>query len=230
MKILSLITDVGQTPITINHYLTDEPREVKLIRVHGDELSAKECSLAWLSEEGGEFIDIENPWREIRFEWDTAWHSVDPNRMFSASGIATSLQEQGSVPTDALLKAVKPLANQVGQLLQKANTVIALHNNEDFNIGYYQPDGECFESGLAVHQVDNMHPHDFVLVTQAADFERLKKSQMNVVLLNDAESDHAGSLSEYCTRLGQRYFNIEALRGHLQEQKQMLRLIMENLD
>ncbi len=227
MKTQNLITLVGKTPITIQHHLTDDPRAVKLVRVHGDELSAKECSLAWLAEQGGEFIDIENVTREVRFEWDSEWHSVDPNRMFTSNGIANSLQEQGSQPTPELLNAVEPLAQKISQLLQPASTVIAMHNNLDFNIRYYQAGGECIESADGVHQNTDMHPHDFVLVTARNDFDILKAANVNVVLLNDVVTDHSGSLSEHCMARGQRYFNIEAYRGHLQEQQRMLRVIMD---
>ena len=218
---------VGETTVTLQHYLTDQACTTKLIRVHGDELSARDCSLRWLQEQGGEYIDIDNPSREIRFQYQQAWHSVDPNRMFSSEGISASIRELGSEPTQALIQAVQPIAEKISQLLLPATTVVALHNNLDFNINYYLPGGECVGSGRQVHQSNKWHPHDFVLVSDASDFDNLANLDVNVVLLNDEVTDHSGSLSEHCMARKQRYFNIETYRGHVNEQFQLLRWVME---
>lgn len=215
---------LGQTDLTLTHYQNASSGLV-LARLHGDELAASRVGQAWVAENGGEFLDIENEKRNVSFTWQAQIIEFDPNRIFSRAGQIATLNSHACPSHDPILNEVEKFADAYKAYLQDRGAVIALHNNIDFNLGYYLPGGECEASALAVHHNPRENPHDFVIVTQARDYKALQTAGVNVVLENGEKLDFPGSLSAYCQSINLRYFNIETFRGHDTQQQTLLETI-----
>ena len=71
----------------------------------------------------------------------------------------------------------------------------------------------------------DQNPRDFIICTNADDFEKLSSGPYNVVLQNKFPDKDDGSLSWEALRRNVRYLNIETRLGYLKKQKDMLNLI-----
>ena len=72
---------------------------------------------------------------------------------------------------------------------------------------------------------ENENPRDFIICTNADDFEKLSSGPYNVVLQNKLPKKDDGSLSWEALRRNVRYLNVETRLGYLSKQKKMLNFI-----
>ena len=75
----------------------------------------------------------------------------------------------------------------------------------------------------------NENPRDFIICTNAHDYEKLSSGPYNVVLQNKLPKKDDGSLSWESLRRRVRYLNVETRLGYLSKQKKMLKFIEETL-
>ena len=75
----------------------------------------------------------------------------------------------------------------------------------------------------------NENPRDFIICTNAHDYEKLSSGPYNVVLQNKLPKKDDGSLSWESLRRRVRYLNVETRLGYLSKQKKMLKFIEEVL-
>ena len=73
------------------------------------------------------------------------------------------------------------------------------------------------------------NPRDFVLCTNANDYQKLKDGPYNVVLQNRMKKNNNGSLSWAAIEHGVRYINIETRLGWLSQQRKMLQFVEKKL-
>lgn len=216
---------VGSSTVRFHHY-GNKPGPIFLLRLHGDEYDASDAGIWWVKNYGGEFLDIENDTRAVYFDIAHELYAFDPNRIFSTEGITNTLNEYCDDSSPNAVKEIEKLARFITRKLRKYALVVALHNNEDFNIHFYEEGGECFETAKDVYVNPDMHPHDFAIVSQEDDFIALKAQQINVVCELATHNDQPGSLSEYCTQQAIRYINIETKKGRGKTQREILKVVM----
>lgn len=209
------------------HIYGNPKSDISLLRVHGNEYDASDAG-RWAANAFGHcFLDIENDTREIYFDLNQEMYAFDPNRIFSQSGIEATLRAYCDDASPEAVREVESLARFITNRLRHSPLVVALHNNDDFNIRDYLAGGECQNSAKSVYQNPDMHPHDFAIVTHQADYDALKAQQINVVIEHNLNNDHPGSLSEYCLAHGIRYINIETKKGRGKTQRDILKYVLK---
>ena len=116
-------------------------------------------------------------------------------------------------------------------MIDPGTIVVAMHNNTDVNysIKSYLPGGDESENTKDVYINDSWDPDDFVYTTVEEYFNELKARGVNVILQDNEACVNDGSLSVYCGQNDIPYLNIEAQKGHLEEQIQLIGIVMEIL-
>ena len=187
--------------------------------VHGNERTAHAVLLAHMKAVPGRAFLVENTVRNI----PVGGGLLDPNRMFSRVGAEKNLRSLNQGWTDAQVSMALDVLDRdrdrfLETILPKAGKLlVALHNNGP---GYSVNDEVPISDAVSLN--DAGHPHEFMLCTMRSDFERLSKSQFNVVLQNTAPIEDDGSLSRLAAVRGIRYVNIEAGLGNSEGQQAML--------
>ncbi|GJQ32612.1 MAG: hypothetical protein HBSAPP04_14510 [Ignavibacteriaceae bacterium] len=193
------------------------------IVLHDDENTGVEAMNTILKSQKSSFIELRaSGTRLIPFRLNGRSYKFDPNRIFTPAGIRKTLANNGGT-SPAAEKAVAELANRITGMLEKFDTVIAVHNNRrGYSLQDYLPGGTYARDAADVHWVKGTSPNDFYFVVERDDFEALKAKGINVVLQSAATVTDDGSLSVYCQQKGIRYLNCEAYDGHLSQQIFML--------
>ena len=110
-------------------------------------------------------------------------------------------------------------------LPSESGYLISLHNNfRGYNV--YKEKNKSQKVSIKKTQ----NPRDFIICTDANDYERLSLGPFNVVLQNELPEKDDGSLSWEALRRNVRYLNVETRLGYLSKQKKMLKFIEEVLD
>jgi len=163
---------------------------------------------------------------------------VDPNRLFTIAGIASSIKKlnpnlvlDSTTARKAIKRAFKLGKFVLAQLNQAKQPItwVAMHNNTegfagdhhngrgDVSIYRYKSKLGNGENFLIDVNIADFHDEDNLFyVTQPIDFQMMRKYHWNVVLQNpivttDPKEDD-GSLSVYAQMHNIRYINIEAER------------------
>ena len=197
----------------------------RYLHIHGDESTARDVLREHSKAHPGRYYFIAGQQRMVR----VGELVIDPNRMFTPAGARENLahnnRDTPSAQIDeamALLDRDRP-AFVNAALPPKGGLMVALHNNS----ASYSVENEIPISDK-VSLADKEHPHEFILATNQADFERLARGKWNVVLQKTVLQDD-GSFSGLSARLGLRYCNIEAGIGNFNKQKEMLLFLEEIL-
>lgn len=194
---------------------------------------------------------------ELTFKEGNAW--LDPNRMFTADGVRSSIMREN--PDISATLAEKAIARgvQIGRFalaimaLDSKSIIITLHNNTPgydndgkggvgtVAMGRYQKLAEKGAYFLEDLHIGRHDEDDFFFITDRRDFEHMKRDNWNLVLQNPGvatrRDEDDGSLSVYAAQIGLRYFNIEAQRknddgsgeDHVAEQQAMFAYLMNYL-
>jgi hypothetical protein len=165
--------------------------------------------------------------RLLRFEAGGRACAVDPNRIFSDTGLAASLALHGADNSQAR-GAVRALRQAVLALLaaDAAQPMVALHNNGGggFSVHNYRPGQRWASDAASVHLAPAQPATDFFLVTRRALFDTLVADGFSVVLQAATAFDD-GSLSVWAQRQGRAYINVEAGHGRQAAQLVMLQAV-----
>lgn len=188
------------------------------VHLHENEQTALKSAKMYLAREGGTLITLKHSGeRNVVFYLKKVRYEFDPNRIFTDRGIRNTLKKHGHYSPQAH-RVVKGFARRILALLPKGK-VIAVHNNREYSMKDYFPYHPLATDVKTVHYIPFTSYRNFYFVTQAKDYERLKKLRFNVAL----QAKHAsndGSLSYY---LGKKnYINIEAAFHALAQQLKML--------
>jgi hypothetical protein len=228
----------------ITHQLGDKNIQLKLmqygtvagtccINLHDDESTAVQAAQAVLQQRGGLLIKIENKaQRLISFPFKGIVHTFDPNRIFSAKGIALTLKAKGKVHPQAAA-AVAQFAARILQLIpDSAACIVALHNNTDgdFSINTYQPGGKRHTDACQVYADSWQDIDDITLTTDSTLFDKMAGFGYNSVLQDNVRVVQDGSLSVYYGLQNRRYINIETQHGKTLQYKEMLGKLISFLE
>jgi hypothetical protein len=202
------------------------PSRWRYLWVHGNERTARQILLEHLQQSFGAGFLIESSQRYVPLEGGR----IDPNRMFSRVGAEKNLRLLNpDWSPDQIASALDRLDKDRPKFLKKllpppGGVLVALHNNSE---GYSVRDEVPISDRTSLRDED--HPHEFLLCTDPADFDRLSLSPFNVVLQQSAPPEDDGSLSRLASKRGVRYVNIEAALGNAAGQRQMLDWVERNL-
>ena len=179
-----------------------------------------------LRRSGGRLVELQHGGkRDITFRLDGGDFAVDPNRIFTPEGVRRTLTKLSRSTAEAE-RAVGRFAGELLAIdaIERADVVIALHNNSEgqYSAKSYEKEAIYAQDASDVFIKDGSDPDDFFFVTEAAVFDALRRRGYNVVLQDNRQVTDDGSLSVYCGRAGVRYINVEAQKGHLDQQVAML--------
>lgn len=203
--------------------------KVLFINVHEDEVTSIETTEEYAKTEPIHFLRIYHEGtRRLNFTLKSKSYSVDPNRIYTAKGRRKTLKDGGRYSL-AASRQVKMFATEILADINKKQVVIAMHNNtdENYTIKSYLPGGDESANTTAIHVNPEMDADDFIYTTVPAYFEAFKSKNINVILQNDKKFVNDGSLSVYCALNGINYINIEAQKGHFEEQLQLIKEVMD---
>ncbi|HBY59670.1 MAG TPA: hypothetical protein DEH78_07590 [Solibacterales bacterium] len=198
----------------------------RYLLIHGDESTARRVLLDHMKTRPGVAHLVINETRTVAFEGG----KLDPNRLFSRAGAERNLRRLNPSWTQpGLDRALDRLDRERPKLLRailpaRGALLVALHNNAR---GYSMQDEIPISDRTALNEPQR--PHEFMLATSPADFERLANGPHNVLLQSRPTGDDDGSLSRLAAREGIRYVNIEAGIGEQARQSAMLEFLERSL-
>jgi hypothetical protein len=202
-----------------------------IFNMHDDEDTAVEASLEVIRKYGGRLIELRhNGERLISFRLGTESYRVDPNRIFTDSGLRKTLENYSTYSRPAFDEVndfASALLSDFG--LDNTGLIVTAHNNgkDEYSAESYLA-GAAYENDASqVFIAEGSDPDDFFFVTGISVFEKLKEAGFNVVLQNNQTVTDDGSLSVLAGRKGIPYINCEAEKGHLEEQIRMLEAVVE---
>lgn len=215
---------LGQTPITLTLRTYTAPTALFFIHLHDNENTAKSTVMDLLAQEGGQFLSIENNLqRNISFQLNGELFTFDPNRIFSDTGIVSTLKLLSTHDT-AALRVIKDFATFVLYKIPDTALVAAVHNNTNanFSIASYQT-APLSNEALAVTINSKKDIDDFILTTDSSIFHYYQQKNHNAVLQRPNNLPDDGSLSIFFGGKSKRYINIEAEHGHASQQRLLLK-------
>ncbi len=159
--------------------------------------------------------------------------TVDPNRVFSLSGVTRDLNNF-SIYREQEAKACYQFGKDMVKTLgmkKGTSPVVALHNNANggYSIKSYEQGGKEAGSAEKIHRAPGHDTDSFFLVTNGRLYGELAARGYNVVLQSRQAPDD-GSLSVYCGKAGIIYINVECQHGDTDTQRKMLSDLFEILD
>ncbi|MBI86511.1 MAG: hypothetical protein CMG63_00375 [Candidatus Marinimicrobia bacterium] len=194
----------------------------RYIWLHGDEQTAKMALEYHIKKYSGVAFFIDSETREVPFESTI----IDPNRIFSRKGSYYALRKfKPDWAPGTLKKALDKLDADREYFLNvlmpnESGYLISLHNNfRGYNVHKEKRNSQKFSIKK------NQNPRDFILCTNAIDYEKLSSGPYNVVLQNQLPKKDDGSLSWEALRRNVRYLNVETRLGYLSKQKKMMKFI-----
>lgn len=225
------VVSMGDSTVIIRQYKSTVHRNILFLNVHEDEQTSIEAVRAFAGDSSLNFFYLEHQGtRRIEFSHRKKFFSIDPNRIYTSKGRKNTLKDGGKYSWRAG-RTTKRLAQEILDLIKPNTIVVAMHNNTDVNysIKSYLPGGDEAANTKDVFVTDSWDPDDFVYTTVPEYFEALKANDVNVILQDNSSCVDDGSLSVYCGKNKIPYLNIEAQKGHLEEQIQLISEVMRIL-
>ncbi|MCW3118348.1 MAG: hypothetical protein JWM28_2430 [Chitinophagaceae bacterium] len=224
LKQTEFIYRLGDADIGVVVYKYNNNPGIVLVSPHDDEETAIEVSKKALRKLGGTLIKINNnKKRLITFNIHGSSFQFDPNRIFTHTGIITSLKKYGNYSPSAVSK-IKSFAKFIlSKIPSDTRNVIALHNNHkgQYSIDTYD-NGNLFRDSRAVYIDSSRDKDDFFLTTNEVLYNKIRGYRYNVILQNNDIAKDDGSLSIYFGRKNKSYVNVETEHGKSDAQLKML--------
>lgn len=229
----TFIYTLGNRQIPIKTLKYGKNKDIVMISLHDDETTGVEAAKKVLEKTGGFLIKIENNnERYITFSHKGKTLRFDPNRIFTRTGIRSTLLEQNNYGTDATIKAVDGFAKFLLRKIPPTRTLIALHNNDDDGLSVitYMQGGHHEKDVVTVNKNEAHDPDNFFLTTDQRLFRSLRSAGYNVIFQNNKKAKDDGSLSINYGRRRKSYVNIEAKTGMIRMQEKMIETVMRMIE
>ena len=206
-----------------------------LFNLHNNEQTSLKAAWQVVENRGGNLLWLEHAGsRHVTFSFKGEQFRFDPNRIFSKAGVRCSLALQSKKGYSK--QSFQSAAHLVDQFAQKIiskylsayKLIIALHNcgRGGYSLKDYQSGGVYSAEASAVYQ-GMTNAGNFYFVNEVRNFNLLKSKQFNVVLQDNQNVSDDGSLSVYCAKNQQVYFNVEALHYEYAQQVEMIDSLYE---
>ena len=217
-------------PIRILQY--GAQNNLVFINLHDDEKTSVEAAMKILEQYGGTLIKLDNKGeRNISYRLGRYAYHIDPNRIFSESGIRETLEELGRTGDKAVSEA-KLLGERILQLIPlETSCVIALHNNtaDLYSARDYLPGQQREKDSKKVSINPSEDSDDFFLTTDNQLYRKLSEKGFNTILQDNRNCKNDGSLSYYFGRVNLRYVNCETEHGKTEQYFKMMKALISSL-
>lgn len=207
-------------------HLRNGSAPLRLLRIHGNEETAREAVESLIEEIPGEAWIVDSSTRHVLL----GGLRLDPNRMFSRGGAEKNLRLLNpDADAVAISEVLDRLDRERARLMDAlapppGGLWIAAHNNGPG----YSMDTEAPIS-QRVHRAQPDSPRDFFLFTREEDFRKVAAGPYNALLQDQPGGEDDGSLSRWCAARALRYVNVEVAHGRLDKQLEMLRWLLAAL-
>ncbi len=227
----SLTYLLAERPVTVREENYGATKDWVFVHLHGSEQTSLKAAQKVLPYTGGHLIKIENRTeRNLPVILNNNKWQIDPNRIFSDTGIIMNLKELNKhKASPGVVNKINQFGEQVASLLpENSNCIIALHNNTDkhFSIKDYLPGGKRVRDAKKVFFNEEEDPDDIVLTTDSLIYEHMANACYNTILQDAVNVKKDGSLSVYAALRGKRYVNIETEHGREAQYVKMLEHLM----
>jgi hypothetical protein len=222
---------IGDSTIHIHHQYINTDSTILYFNIHEDEQTSIEAIREFNKSTPVNFSYIEhNKTRRIFFNIKTKVYSFDPNRIFTAKGRRNTVEQRRFLGFRSRAVA-KIFSKQIISIVERYDVIVTLHNNTDVNysIKSYLPNEDESENTEEVYINDTWDADDFIYTTEKQYFDYLKAEGVNVILQKQSGYVNDGSLSVYCGKKSIKYINIEAQKGHFNEQLKLITVIDDML-
>jgi hypothetical protein len=215
----TLTYTLGSTPVKVIKRTYKGPTSLFFVHLHDNERTAEKAAITLLEQYGGQLLNIENnELRNISFQLNNQLFTIDPNRMFSDSGIMATLTLLSSPDTGAL-RAVRGFAQFILSHLPDSALIVAVHNNTDERFSILSYDTLPLKNeALAVTINSNHDIDDFILTTDSLLYNFYRDEKINAILQREDLFTDDGSLSIFLGKKKRPYINVEAEHGHTLQQ------------
>lgn len=218
------------TEILVSEY--GSRRGLVMVHLHDDEVSSAEAAKKILAKTGGLLLELQNNGKRlVSFRKRGKRFQFDPNRIFTGKGRSQNLHFLNKTVTPQAVSSVKSFSAFILKKIPKSVvTLVAVHNNQNgnYSINSYKS-GTRSRNVLKWYRNPKRDPDDFFIVNNNEMFRRIKKRGFNAVLQNSVNAIDDGSLSIYYGKKNLVYVNIEAEKGNLDEQVEMLNTLFSIL-
>lgn len=222
---------LGDSIVKIQQSFGKEGDNILFINVHEDEVTSIETVEHYAQEYPLNFVRLVHAkTRNISFSLNGKQYEIDPNRIYTRKGRKATLKSLSNYSWSAS-RAVKKLASVVVEKITDEKVIVAMHNNTDVNysIKSYEAGGDEAANTAKVYVNPEMDPDDFIYTTVPAYYEAFVAKKINVILQDNESCVDDGSLSVYCGKRNIPYINIEAQKGHFDEQLELIKVTLEVL-
>jgi hypothetical protein len=228
--------NIGSTALNFKQTCFDTTANastITFINLHQDENTSVAATMAVLGVAKKYCVAqiIQSSTRSISFVVNNATIKVDPNRIYTPTGAAKTIADNNPKlnamqKIDVQNAVAKFKVAFINKYITNKALVVALHNNLTLSMNTYI-DGNEKNNVLEKNYAKPQQAHDFFLTTEKRFYDYLAAKGYNVVLQNNAAAKDDGSLSVYAGKNSIPYINVEALRGHLAQQKLMLQAVLD---
>ncbi len=205
--------------------------EILFLNVHEDEQTSIEVTKSFGEGHAINFAYLHHQLtRRVFYNAGKHEFSVDPNRIYTKKGRRKTIEPWHPFSFKANNTAAI-LANAILDLIKPYKTIVTMHNNTDteYSIKSYLQGGGEAKNTAEIHISNNWDPDDFVYTTSVDFFNHLKEADVNVILQDNVNFVNDGSLSVYCGMNNIDYLNIEAQKGHFDEQLKLTEIVYHML-
>ncbi|MFK8037524.1 MAG: hypothetical protein AB8B74_04490 [Crocinitomicaceae bacterium] len=223
--------NLGDSTIQLIKDFNSPDSKVLFLNIHEDEETSIAVSKAFGQGHAINFGYLHHQQtRRVFYNVGNRQFSVDPNRIYTKKGRRKTIEPWRPFASKANHIAAK-LANTILDLIRPFKTIVTMHNNTDveYSIKSYLPGGTEAKNTAEIHISDKWDHDDFIYTTSVDFFNHLKEADINVILQDNIKFVNDGSLSVYCGINGIDYLNIEAQKGHFDEQLRLTEIVYHML-
>jgi len=213
---------LGRTTVKVLIYSSKKPG-LTYFHPHQDETTALVAGKKTVQRYGGKIITLAHGGgRLVRFYIGKQLYIVDPNRIFTKTGIRHTLKKYGRY-SNAALRTVQKFSKGL-EVMFSTKVIVTVHNNTGGHYSdlSYKKSGNLAKDASKVYINPKMDTEDFIYVTTKPIYEGLLPYKFNVILQNKKTVIDDGSLSVYALYHHTPYVNVEAGYDHLKRQLGML--------
>lgn len=227
-KLASL--DLAGTNVDLIVHRSERPGYL-FYNMHDNENTGVEAAIKVIKKQGGILFELAHSGgRYIEFDYDTLHFKIDPNRIYTDTGVWREL-DRSAIRDTVVFKMVRAFSDTLIKLLDIENqeVVMTLHNNNEkgYSMLSYLPGAEYENDAEAVYNAKWKDEDEFYFVTSARLYGLLTPTGFNVVLQNNVNMTDDGSLSVYCGQRNIEYVNVEAQHGHTRANKRMIKKLLK---
>ena len=199
-----------------------DSRNYLLLNLHSNEDAAIEAALNFSKATGVFFVRLQNGGRKnIEGYFLDQKISFDPNQIYTDWGRKEHLKEN-KCWNKYLDEKVEQFSEFILNEIPHDKAIVSLRDQGGRTLRDYDEKRKLKKQVKALYRSALYDVSDYFITTDEEIFHRLKKEQLNVVLLHPKKVYNNGALAVYCARTKRPYIQIETKKGQLAQKQMML--------